>query len=235
MVEIKSYQITQVKPMGKNVKIYILKSKDGTTLAFKPGQFVNLYLKEDGKFSTFRQFSIASKPGVDYLEFCIKISSDGKFTPPLDKLPLGAEIGVAGPFGHFVYAEQNKCAFIAAGTGIAPMLSMLRYIADKKTPGNYTLLYTNKTKDRILYYEELKELEKQHPNIRVICTVTQETPINWNGETGRINPEMVKKYIDHPQEYMWYFCGPVEFVKTIKEQALNHGAQPQNIKIEGWG
>ena len=234
-MNIKGYRITNIKNNGKNVKRYTLKSSDGSILDFKPGQFVNLYLKEEGKFTIFRQFSIASHPGVGYLEFCIKIAPDGKFTAPFDKLPLNAEVGVAGPFGHFVYAGQNKCAFIAAGTGIAPMLSMLRHIAEKKIPGDFTLLYTNKTKDGILYHDELEELEKRYSSIRVIYTLTQEIPENWRGEKGRINPEMVKRYIAHPESCTWYFCGPVEFVKTIKDQALNHGAQPHNIKIEGWG
>ncbi len=235
MVEIKTYRITQVKKHGENIRIYRLESATGETLVFKPGQFVNLYLKENGAFSLFRQFSIASQPGLDYLEFCIKIAPDGRFTAPLDKLPVGSEIGLAGPFGHFVYAGQEHCVFVAAGTGIAPMMSMLRHITDNKVNGAFTLLYTNKTRDSILYYDEIKELGKRNPSIKTVFTLTQEPPDDWSGERGRINPDMVKKYVSNLSDSTWYFCGPVEFVKAVKDQVLNNGAKPQNIKIEGWG
>lgn len=235
MVEIKPYRMTQVKNEATNVKLYYLESTTGEKLQFKPGQFVNLYLKENGSYSIFRQFSIASDPSLPHLEFCIKIASDGKFTAPLEKLPAGSELGLAGPFGHFVYAGQTHCVFVAAGTGIAPMMSMLRHIVKNNVQGTFIVLYTNKTKDSILYYNELKELEKNNPSIKVVFTLTQETPAGWHGEKGRINPEMVQKYVKNPQDSMWYFCGPVEFVKAIKDQVLKNGAQLHNIKIEGWG
>lgn len=228
MVEIKKFKIIDVKTDRKNVKIFTL---DGERINFKPGQFVNLYLIENQ--SIFRQFSIASPPGNNGLEFCIKILHDGKFTSVLDKLPIGSEIGLSGPFGHFVYQEQDRCIFVAAGTGIAPIISMLRHIKEKNMKGNFTLIYSNKTEDSILYYDELKKLKKD--GISVIFTLTQETPVDWQGEKGRINSSMVEKYVQNPKDSMWYACGPAEFVKIIKEFALEKGVQPEKIKIEGWG
>ncbi len=234
-MDIKKFKIASVRNDGKIVKIFTLSSTNGDKINFKPGQFVNLYLLENGDFSIFRQFSIASSPSSSKLEFCIKILAEGKFTSVLDKLPLGSEIGLAGPFGHFAYQDQKECAFVAAGTGVAPMLSMLRHINEKKIEGEFTLLYSNKTKDSILYYNELKQLQAENKNIKIVFTLTQETPANWDGELGRIDQEMVERHIKRPNEKMWYFCGPVEFVKTIKEHALGKGAQPDKIKIEGWG
>lgn len=234
-MEIKKYKISSVRNDGTNVKIFTLESTNGHNVQFKPGQFVNLYLLENGNFSIFRQFSIASDPSSAQLEFCIKILQDGKFTSALDKLSIGAEIGLAGPFGHFVYQGQKECVFIAAGTGIAPMMSMLRYINENKIDGEFIVLYTNKTEDSIIYYNELKKLQAENKNIKVVFTLTQETPAHWQGELGRISSEMVEKYVTKSNERMWFFCGPVEFVKTIKEHALGKGAQPDKMKIEGWG
>lgn len=234
-MEIKKYKISSARNDGAYVKIFTFESTNGHNVQFKPGQFVNLYLLENGNFSIFRQFSIASSPSNKALEFCIKILADGKFTSVLDKLPIGAEVGLAGPFGHFIYQDQKECVFVAAGTGIAPILSMLRYISEKKIDGEFIVLYTNKTEDSILYYDELKKLQAENKNIKVVFTLTQETPSHWKGEHGRISHEMVEKYVKRANEKMWYFCGPVEFVKTIKEHALGKGAQPDKIKIEGWG
>jgi len=227
------YRIAKIVEDGVSTKLYTLESVNGTSITFKPGQFVKIFFP--GSEKEFRMFSIASPPGEADLEFCIKILPDGKFSQLIDKMKMGETLTLEGPFGHFVYEDADNCAFVAAGTGIAPVLSMLRYIAHTQKPGNFTLLYTNKTRNSILYYDELKRLQQQHSGFNIIFTLTQEVPENWDGETGRINPDMVNKHIPDPAARFWYFCGPVEFVKTIKDYTLNHGVHPQRIKMEGWG
>ena len=233
IMHIRNFRINSFRNEAKNVILYKLESSTGEKVNFKPGQFVNLYLLEDGKPGIFRQFSIASAPSETQLEFCIKILPDGKFTSVLEKLQVGTELGVAGPFGHFTYNEQTDCVFLGAGTGIAPIISMLRHIKKNDVRGNFTLFYSNKTEDSIIYYDELKKLSNE--GINVVFTLTQETSENWKGENGRINPYMISKYVVNPGKMSWYSCGPLEFVKMIKEHAMTNGVPPDRIKVEGWG
>ena len=235
MVDVKKFKIAGIRNDGKNAKIIKLASTDGNRISFKPGQFVNLYLLENGNPGIFRQFSVASPPGEEQLEFCIKILDDGKFTAPLGKMQVGDQLGVVGPFGHFSYLGQQNCIFVAAGTGIAPIMSMLREIKNKKINGNFTLFYSNKTYDSILYYDELKGIPQENNNIKIVFTLTQEEPEGWAGEKGRVSKEMLDRHVTDPKEASWYCCGPLEFVKMLKEYALSEGTPPEKIKIEGWG
>lgn len=236
MPQMIDYRIARIESDGVNVKRFYLESVDGTSIEFKPGQFVNLYMKTaPGEPPLFRQFSIASSPTSKMLEFCIKILPEGKFTSKLDKMNVGDVLGVIGPFGHFAYDGGNNCAFVAAGTGVAPIISMLRSINERKADGNFTFVYSNKTEQMILYYKELKALTASNPAIRIIFTLTQETPENWKGEKGRINHGMIERHIHDAGAKSWFFCGPLEFVKTIKDFALGKGVHPTKIKMEGWG
>lgn len=235
MADIKKFAISGIEECGNGIKKFILRSPVGERLNFKPGQFANIYLPEGGGYAIFRPFSIASSPTADYLEFCIRIVG-GLFTSGLDKLAAGTEVGIAGPFGHFVYNGQKECVFAVAGTGIAPIMSMLRYVNEKKIDGDFILLYSNKTREAILYYDELKRLRAENPCIRIVFTLTRETPEGWSGECGRIDEAMIEKHIQKRAANMqWYLCGPLEFVKAMKECALARGTPAANIKIEGWG
>ncbi len=226
-----SYKIAGIRSDGTATKIFLMEPVHGERMQFKPGQFVKLFFPGNDK--DFRMFSLASAPGEKSLEFCIKILPDGKFSQVIDRLEVGAMLDIEGPFGHFVYSDQSKCVFVAAGTGIAPVLSMLRHIKNKNIRGEFTLFFTNKTKDAILYQNELRQLEQD--GIHVVYTITREQPEDWKGELGRIDSSMIDKYVKNAGECNWYFCGPLEFVKMIKQHALDKGVQPQNIKMEGWG
>lgn len=234
-MDIKKYRIIEITNDSTNIKIFKLEAVDKTKLNFVPGQFVNLYNIKDEKNSVFRQFSIASIPSKDYLEFCIKILPEGRLTSELDKYGIGEMLGIAGPFGHFSYKNQESCVFIAAGTGIAPIMSMLRHINDNRIPGKFTLFYSNKTENSIIYHNELKKLQQENENIEIIFTLTQEVPENWEGEQGRVSPEMISKYVKDADKRSWYSCGPLEFVKMIKEYAISQNVLSSNIKVEGWG
>lgn len=230
------YRIVSITKDGSNVKIFKLEAVNGSDISFKPGQFVNLHIKtQTSEPPLFRQFSIASSPSRKTLEFCIKILKEGKFTSQIDKMNVGDVLGIIGPFGHFAYDDSNSCAFVAAGTGIAPIISMLRHIVEKKIAGKFTLIYSNKTEKSILYYQELRALAGAYPGINVVFTLTQEVPENWKGETGRIDHAMIERHISDAGSRAWYFCGPVDFVKTIKDFALGKGVHPTKIKMEGWG
>lgn len=228
-----SYQITRIREDGVATRVYTMEPTNGQLPAFKPGQFVKIFFP--GNDREFRMFSIASPPDSQALEFCIKILPEGKFSQILDKAKAGDVFTIEGPFGHFAYEGAQNCALVAAGTGIAPVLSMLRHIVRQRIAGKFTLLFTNKTEKSILYREELEAMSRKHPGIHVVFTLTQEAPETWNGERGRINAEMVGRHIPDPGQRFWYFCGPVEFVKTIKDYALGKGVHPQRIKMEGWG
>lgn len=231
-MEKKTFTITNIEKDAENVKIFTLYPDDGQNILFKPGQFAVLY--QIGNSTLSRPYSIASSPLNKELRFIIKIIG-GQFTSLLDKMKTGEKLEVAGPFGHFVYEEQDKIICIAAGVGIAPMLGILEYIVQKKENKKIALFYSNKTQNTIACTHVLKKFQEQNKNIKIVYTLTRERPQDWKGELGRIDKHLLKKYVDYVSEAVIFVCGPVAFTKAMKETVLKLGANKNKIKIEGWG
>lgn len=216
------------------IKIFTLSPDDGKNIQFSPGQFAVLFRMEDDKFGISRPYSIASSPLNPDLRFVIKITG-GEFTSFLDSLKPGAKLGVAAPFGHFSYKDEDKIICLAAGTGAAPMIGMFEYIAQKKKAGKFTLFCSAKTQGMRLCKDLMHSFLAQNPHIKLVHSLTQEKPENWEGELGRISAEMVKKHADCIPEAVVFICGPTEFAKSMKEIMLSLGADEKKIKIEAWG
>lgn len=222
------YKISEIKKLTNDVKVIQLFPKNTSIPKFIAGQFVFLHLLIDGKSVEKRPYSIASAPETKNLEFCIKMIN-GKMTTELDKLKIGDIIGVDGPYGGFGFTFPKKAAFVAGGTGIAPIMSMLRSV---KSDLDGVLFYTAKTKDTILYKKELEEFSKKFPKFKIVITLTQE---KWEGEMGRINQDLIKKYLPDCSDYDWWMCGPLELLKNTKDAIISLGANIKRLKMEGWG
>lgn len=227
------YHIVSIENPVEKIKIFRFAPED-KLLGYKPGHFVMLHaLDEQGNTIVNRPYSIASSPTEGHLEFCIKIVG-GQLTSILDNAKIGDSYGVSNPMGHFVYEDQNKCAFVAGGTGIAPFISMLRYITNKKISGKFVLFYSARNQDLILYKKELESLQK-NKDIEIVITLTREEPKDWKGECGRISGEMLKKHIPDLHDYNWYLCGPLKMTISLREFLIKQGTKGDKIKFEGWG
>jgi len=228
------YRINEIEECCNDIKIFRLSPIKGN-IDYKAGHFLMLHiLDERGESTDKRPYSIASSPTQEYIELAIKMVG-GRFTSELDKVEEGVLVGVEGPYGSFTYKEQNKCAFIAGGTGIAPFMGMLRYIDVQRKKGNFILLYSCRKKDEILYADELMELAEKNQDVSFVCFLTREEPEGWKGELGRIDKERIQKYTANPEEYDWYICGPVKMTLSIKEILIGLGVPEGKISLEGWG
>ncbi|MFH0737605.1 MAG: FAD-binding oxidoreductase [Candidatus Micrarchaeota archaeon] len=212
-----------------------LQPVSGQIPPFKPGQFMFLhFLDESGASLIKRPYSISSTPSAKHIEFTIEVVH-GQFTGRLEKAKVGDILGVEGPLGHMVYRDEPKAGFIAGGTGISPILSMLRHIAEKKMKGQFLLFYSVKTRERILHHAELQMLQKTNPGIKVVITLTREAPDGWVGECGRLNPAMIRKHAPSAKESDWWVCGPPDMIKSVKECLIGLGTDPKKLRLEGWG
>jgi len=234
-MQIERYRIESIENPISDVKIFRLQSEDGKVLRFLPGQFVFIHLLDaEGKSIIKRPYSIASSPSDPYLEFGIEMRS-GDMTKRLDKLKAGEGVGVEGPFGKMALTQEKKAAFIAGGVGITPFMSMIRFICVKKAEGSFVLFYSVRSIDKILYKDELERLQKKNPALKVVITITRETPPDWIGECGRISKEMIAKHLDKASETEWFLCGSPEMVKGVRSCLEGLGVDQKKIKMEGWG
>ena len=213
-------------------------TKDTFTLALKPekaflfkaGQFCFLRLKKDKLYGR-HPFTISSSPKEDGLRFTLKLT--GKFTKALSELKNGEEVIVDGPFGIFTIEDRSKdLVFIAGGVGIAPFMSMLRNkIEDNKTQ-NITLLYGSKTKEDIIYREQLDDIKKDWFKRVYVLSDTFSFSKTYESETGYINKEIIKKYVRNINSSLFYICGPEPMKNTIKKALNELGVNKQSIATE---
>jgi ferredoxin-NADP reductase len=228
----RKYKLSEIKELAADVKAFRFTPIEGAIPEYKPGHFAFLHLlDEKGETIVKRPYSVASAPHMPFMELCIKLIG-GELTGRLEKLEVGAIVGIEDPGGHLTYEEQDKAGFIAGGSGMAPIISMLRHIAHRKLKGEFVLFYSSRTKDNILYRDELEQLQEENPDIKVIITLTRE---EWEGPKGRLCHSVIERFLPDAKDYYWWICGPMGMIKGMKGCLSELGVDPKNIKMEGWG
>ncbi len=234
------YKLIDIIQETPNVKTMRFKSEFGEKMDFKPGQFVQIGYSSDGsKIDVQRPYSIGSAPRSDVVDFYIEMIN-GKLTSILDKARVGEIYNVSVPNGkNFEYSpsQNKKSLFIAAATGIAPFISMLRYIEQNQIREDIVVLYTVRTKVDIIRAAELEEFNKKGI-AKVVITLTRPTEsLNWTGETERINVGKINKYVPDVKERTVYLCGSNQFNSAMTELLKSCGvpADKDHIKHDVWG
>ncbi|MCI0504136.1 FAD-binding oxidoreductase [Candidatus Micrarchaeota archaeon] len=232
---IEKYKVMSVDSTVPDVRIFRLIPLSGKVPAFLPGQFMFLHLLDASGASVIRRpYSVASSPSSPYVEFAIDMVG-GQMTGRLALTKAGDILGLEGPAGHMVYRGESRAAFVAGGTGISPFMSMLRSVSDKNLQGRFLLFYSTRDRNHIVFSEELQELQKKHPGIKAVITLTREAPGDWHGECGRISHEMISKHLPDAKEFDWWVCGPPGLVKAVRECLARLSVEPKKLKLEGWG
>ena len=236
------YLLSEVLEETPDTRTFVLKPQAGGEIpAFKPGQFVNLYLThENCPAKMARSYSVASSPATrDRFELTIKDAGEGHFPRNLWDLKPGHLFGLLGPFGHFVFdpATMPHIVLLGAGVGVTPMMGMIRYCRDMKLENRITFLDVNKTLEDTIYLKELSEVhEKENPRLKWVRSYTRlksEDP--WPGRRGRLDWEMILENVDEPMNVHYFICGPDQMNKDISALLLEKGVPKERVKLENMG
>ena len=242
--ELEVGEIINLSPTAKALRYFLKES-----VPFQPGQFfiVEFLLKRENGFYIRdnkleiqkRAFSISSSPTSPYLEITVKKTSSPFVSDYLvSYLKKGERAVFTGPYGHFIFnpEQTNKSMLLlAAGSGIAPLMSILRYVNEKKLRVKIHLIYSNKTEREILWREEIEDIAKKNKNMTYTFTLTQDNiNLTWQEERGRINKNMIHKIIsDWEKENIdCYICGPLEFTREMEKALEENGIPNNSIKHE---
>ncbi|MBD3164646.1 hypothetical protein GF323_05595 [Candidatus Woesearchaeota archaeon] len=230
----KTLEITGIRDETHDVKTFRLKSDE--KIGFIPGQYALFSFADKEDFENeARPFTFANSPTVkDYIEITVK--KMGKFTSALHSSRKGDKLKLSGPGGESLNFDENikdDVVFIAGGSGITPFMSSLRYAAAKGLANNFTLLFSNRAKDDIIYHKELGEMNERG-NMKVVHTLTKKAPKDWNGEQGRINADMIKKHVDSPKGRLWYICAPPPMVHAMEKILKDMDIPEEKLKFEDW-
>lgn len=210
---------------------------DGKPSPFDPGMFSMIFgIDSEGKRWPGRAFSIASSPSSSVYEFyAVKVHAG--HTTHFMEAKINDKYVLKGPNGQFRFdpATESKVLFLAGGTGVAPFMSMLRHIKETAAKTDVNMLYSIKYPTEVIRREELSSLQKETTlNLTITVTRPQEGD-GWTGQTGHVDAEMIRKYAPDFMERAPYICGPLPFVKAIKDALLQLGMSPEQIKADVWG
>ncbi len=223
-----------------DVKTFRLMNPLGGALPFSylPGQFLTLTVPSEGK-PIKRSYTIASSPTQhDYAEICVKHEEGGVVSGFVHtQVHEGDLIEVSGPSGLFTFTGREcKCILLlGGGVGITPLMSVLRYLTDRSWPGDIFLLYGVKTPSDIIFREELDYLQRRHPNLRVVISVSRPEGTDWKGATGRISKELIAQSVPDIATRYVHICGPVSMMEAAKKMLTELGVPGERIKTELFG
>ena len=203
---------------------------------YKAGQYVSLELNIDKK-NIRRSYSICCEPQIGLIQVGVKEVPLGTFSTYVNKqLKARDEIKVGVPEGRFVLDhidKQSPIMAIAAGSGITPIMSIVKTLLANSSKTPITLIYGNKSPEKTMFYEELCSLEKHHPEQLNIHWVFSETNAK-EYKFGRIDSSFINTVFNNcsSRPLRFYLCGPEALIKLSKEHLIGLGINKQDILFE---
>jgi propane monooxygenase reductase component len=224
-------EVVSNDPVTHDMRHLVLKLIEPAEIPFFPGQYVDITIPGTDAVRSFSMANISSKQSGQ-LEFVIKIYPDGLFSEYLDKsVQAGDRLELTGPYGVFTLRDGRDCdlVFVGGGAGMAPILSVLRALAERGSTRRAVYYYGARRRRDLCFESELRALEQVMPNFRYVPALSEPEPDdNWDGEVGLIT-DVVKKYESDLSESDSYVCGPPPMVEAAMQVLTGLGATDKRI------
>jgi ferredoxin-NADP reductase len=204
----------------------------------RAGQHVDVRLTAEDGYQAERSYSIASAPNGSRIELTVEHLDNGEVSPYLtDELRPGDQIELRGPVGgYFVWEPANggPLLLVAGGSGIVPLMAMIRTRAATGNDTETRLLFSSRAWDDVIYRDELERLNGNA--LQAVHTLTRFQPPGWSNYARRVDAQMLAEVGPSPAERpRAYVCGPTPFVEAVAEALVRLGHDPRAIKTERFG
>ena len=206
----------------------------------RAGQHVDVRLTAEGGYQAERSYSLASAPG-DGPALTVERLDDGEVSPYLvDEIVPGDRFELRGPVGgYFVWdadASADPLLLVAGGSGVVPLMAMLRHRTAASSTVPAKLLYSSRTYEDVIYREELEQLDARGDGLEIVHTLTRARPPGWNGYAGRVDADLLREVSFSAESNPRVFvCGPTSFVEAVAEGLVSLGHRPGRIRTERFG
>lgn len=217
---------TVLEVIKENSEVKTLKLNLEKEITFQPGQFITIIYNIENKLVR-RAYSISrwTEQPTKNITITLNQAPHGTISPKLYNVNVNDVLELEGAFGVFTLNKTNNPAlFLAAGTGITPLNTMI----ESENERDLTLLYSVRSEDLILFNETLNKKS----NLKFIPTVTDNIPESWTGQTGRIDKKLIENNLKDNTEI--YICGMQEFVKAMITILESLNVQKERIHTERW-
>ena len=207
----------------------------------RAGQHYDIRLTAEDGYQAQRSYSIASEPEREgEVDITVERINDGEVSSYLhDVLVPGDRIEARGPIGgYFVWEAtmDEPLLLIAGGSGVVPLMSMIRHRAAAGARNPTSLLYSSRNFEDIIYYNELEKLRSANNGVQVFHTLTRSQPSDWKGYSRRIDQDMLKD-IAQPlgRAVQVFICGPTLLVESAANGLVKIGVNSNQIRTERFG
>jgi propane monooxygenase reductase component len=221
-------------PVTHDMHHLVLRLVEPKEVKFFPGQYVDIAVPGTDEHRSFSMANTSSRED-GRLEFVIKVYPDGLFSRYLaDELKIGERLNITGPFGVFTLRESHdsELIFLGGGAGMAPILGLLRSMAERGINRKATFYYGARTRADLCFEDELRELESKLPGFRYVPALSEPTEqCAWEGEAGLIT-DVVKRMADSLSGQDAYVCGPPPMVEAAMPVLATLGVDEARIYFD---
>lgn len=224
--------VRRATPTTRSVRLDL----GGARFAFEAGQAAMIGLADRPERVPY---SIACAPEdvrtSGALEFLIRVESSGRWGHLFDGLARGMQLGIRGPYGTFGFPPRLRARhllFIAGGTGISPIRSMIREALFRHRRTDIQLMYSARSVAELAYLSELRGMARRG-DIRLRLHVTREAPQEWRGERGRITLQQLAPLVTD-SSMLCFVCGPAAMVHEVPIMLRRLGVGRRRIRVEEW-
>ena len=232
--------IERIKRQTPSVKSFLLRPQNW--YAFWAGQHLDVRLTAPDGYQAQRSYSVASAPGSQGLyELVVQRLENGEISPFFhDIAEVGDAIEIRGPFGgHFVWgrADGGPLLLVGGGSGVAPLMSILRHLATDGGAIPVVLLYAARSWEDVIFREELIARDAAMANFTLLLSLSRDTPRRPQDAGQRIDAARLKVTLETlgAAPRLTFVCGTNPFVKTVTDHLLDLKLRPETIRTERFG
>ena len=228
--------VTRVAPEGKSSICIELSAKTNRPFQYYPGQFIFISIHSKHISREPHPFTLSSTPSRPQ---CLQVTvrASGDWTRHIGRIAEGDSVFVQGPFGRFSHIltdPDREIVLIAGGIGITPMLSMLRFMVDRQDHRAVTLIWSNRSRENMVYSEEFNDLAAKLTGLRPVLNFTRTAEAGY--PSGRLNLEKLKVMLSAcSRRSSIFLCGPAQMMKQVKGDLKRIGFASRSIYTEYFG
>ncbi|GAN03523.1 NADH-cytochrome b5 reductase 2 [Mucor ambiguus] len=223
-----SLKLLEIQPVNHNTSLFRFALPEGQTSGLPVASCVIAKHSSGGFLPVLRPYTpISDEKTSGHIDFMIKKYDNGAMTPLIHNMKPGDTLEFKGPMSKYDWErnQRQNVGMIAGGTGITPMLQLIRRIfREDSTDKNVkvSLIYANQTEQDILLKSELDEIAKKHPDRFKVVYALDTAPTNWTGVSGFVNKEVIQEHLPGPQveDSVIFVCGPPPMVKSIAGETI---------------
>ena len=229
--------LARIEPQTDDARTLRFLLPRGRTLPTRPGQFLTFDWMIDGKPLT-RSYSICSSPlQTGYIEITPKRVKNGRVSQFLnDRAKVGLTVKARGPYGRFYFEESKheRVALIAGGSGVTPMIAMLRYIDDLCIPVHVTLVYCVRSEEDVFFNNDFTAFKDRLSKFRYVPVFSQPSS-DWTGWRGHLRREILEREVENALESTFFLCGPPGLMELSRTLLKEMRVESSRILQESFG